>query len=394
VAISRVIGTAMRGRSKERPELAQTPLSLSGGISVLSCREGEGFLRRLFEPLGYSVRADPHPLDEEFPEWGESRYFSVGLSGEVRLQELLSHLYVLVPVLDDDKHYWVGEDEVDKLLRHSGEWLAGHPEKEVIAERYLKHRSTLSNEALSRLTEEEEAEGLEREEEALEEIMLSESLQALEAAASSGRDVGALLGRYRQRMEAVDHYVDAYRRYSWPVLSLDDLRIAPFHLLATEGEVHTDKDHGWHMKMLARLCEADASLLLATSYTTVETTDPESMEAGIRWWEEITGRGGEGMVVKPLDFVVRGRRGLVQPGVKCRGREYLRIIYGPEYTAPGNLERLRTRRLGTKRSLALREFALGVEALERFVRREPLYRVHECVFGVLALESEPVDPRL
>jgi protein phosphatase len=222
---------------------------------------------------------------------------------------------------------------------------------------------------------------------------LSESLQALEAAASSGQDVGALLGRYRQRMEAVDHYVDAYRRYSWPVRSLDDLRIAPFHLLATEGAVHTNKDHGWHMKRLARLCEADASLLLATSHTMVETTDPESMAAGTRWWE-ITGGGGEGMVVKPLDFVAMGRRGLVQLGVKCRGREYLRIIYGPEYTTPGNLERLRSRRLGTKRSLALREFALGVEALERFVRREPLYRVHECVFGVLALESEPVDPRL
>jgi len=100
------------------------------------------------------------------------------------------------------------------------------------------------------------------------------------------------------------------------------------------------------------------------------------------------------MVVKPLEFIAKSRRGLVQPAVKCRGREYLRIIYGPEYTASQNLERLRSRRLSTKRSLALREFALGVEALERFVRREPLRRVHECVFGVLALESEPVDPRL
>src|SRR5215210_2104107 len=159
VAISRVFGTAMRGRSKERPELAQTPLSLSAGISVRPCREGEGFLRRLFEPLGYSVRADPHPLDEEFPEWGESRYFTVGLSGEVRLQDLLSHLYVLVSVLDDDKHYWVGDDEVDKLLERGGEWLAAHPEREVIAERYLKHQRTLSNEALSRLIEEEGDEG-------------------------------------------------------------------------------------------------------------------------------------------------------------------------------------------------------------------------------------------
>jgi protein phosphatase len=200
--------------------------------------------------------------------------------------------------------------------------------------------------------------------------------------------------RYEERIEEVGRYVDAYGRYSWPVRSLDDLRLAPFHLLASEGAVHTDKDHGWHMGVLGRFCEADAGLLLATSHTRVKTTDPESIEKGVRWWEEITDRGGEGMVVKPLDFVARGRRGMVQPGIKCRGREYLRIIYGPEYAAPENLERLRSRRLGTKRSLALREFALGVEALERFVRREPLYRVHECVFGVLALESEPVDPRL
>src|SRR6185369_15504843 len=112
------------------------------------------------------------------------------------------------------------------------------------------------------------------------------------------------------------------------------------------------------------------------------------------WWEDLTAGGGEGMVVKPLDFIARGKRGLLQPAVKCRGREYLRIIYGPEYTAPANLERLRSRGLGAKRALALREFSLGLEALQRFVHREPLRRVHECVFGVLALESEPVDPRL
>ena len=135
-------------------------------------------------------------------------------------------------------------------------------------------------------------------------------------------------------------------------------------------------------------------MLFATRYMVVDVTDPESEARGIAWWEEMTGKGGEGMVVKPLPFVTRGRKGLVQPAVKCRGREYLRIIYGPEYTLPENLERLRARGLHAKRSLALREFALGVEALERFVRREPLRRVHECVFGVLALESEPVDPRL
>jgi protein phosphatase len=189
-------------------------------------------------------------------------------------------------------------------------------------------------------------------------------------------------------------YVDAYRRYCWPVASLDDLRIAPFHILASEGAVHSAKDHVWHMETIARICAADERLLLATPHHVVDLNDVESQQRAITWWEELTNAGGEGMVVKPLGFTESGRRGLVQPAVKCRGREYLRIIYGPEYTAPQNLERLRARAVGGKRSLAIREFALGIEALDRFVRREPLRRVHECVFGVLALESEPVDPRL
>jgi protein phosphatase len=138
----------------------------------------------------------------------------------------------------------------------------------------------------------------------------------------------------------------------------------------------------------------DASFIRPTRHLVVDLDYPESVSSGIRWWEEVTEVGGEGMVVKPLDGIVHGRRGLVQPGVKVRGREYLRIIYGPEYTAPQNMERLKERSLGHKRSLAVRELALGVEGLERFVGGEPLYRVHECVFGVLALESEPVDPRL
>jgi hypothetical protein len=148
------------------------------------------------------------------------------------------------------------------------------------------------------------------------------------------------------------------------------------------------------METLARVCKADPGLLMATPYRRVDLSAAASQEEATRWWEQITEAGGEGMVVKPLDFVQRGRKGVVQPAVKCRGREYLRIIYGPEYTREENLARLRQRGLGAKRSLAIREFALGVEALERFVRLEPLRRVHECVFGVLALESEPVDPRL
>ena len=126
----------------------------------------------------------------------------------------------------------------------------------------------------------------------------------------------------------------------------------------------------------------------------IDVTDNAAVEQASRWWEELTSKGGEGMVVKPLDFIARGPKGLVQPAIKCRGREYLRIIYGPEYTADDQLPRLRSRGLSGKRSLAAREFSLGIEALERFVAREPLRRVHECVFGVLALESEPVYPRL
>lgn len=228
---------------------------------------------------------------------------------------------------------------------------------------------------------------------------LPHAVAALERAATRLEEAERekLLGlenEYRRREQDVNQFVAAYRQYCWPVESLADLRLAPFHLLATEGHVHTDRDHLWHLQTLAEVCRADAEILLATAYRVVDVTDPASQAAGTAWWEELTGRGGEGMVVKPLSFIHKGRRGLSQPAVKCRGREYLRIIYGPEYTADANLARLRARGLGRKRSLAMGEFALGVEGLERFVRREPLRRVHECVFGVLALESEPVDPRL
>src|SRR5712691_9569518 len=223
---------------------------------------------------------------------------------------------------------------------------------------------------------------------------LSESVASLECLALKNDDGLPLIEHYKQRLDAANRYVDSYRRYCWQVRSLSDLKLAPFHLLATEGQVHVNHNHVWHMEKLAEVCNASDGLLLATLYKQVDVTDTESVEAATSWWTELTSRGGEGMVIKPFDFVVRGRRGLVQPAVKCRGREYLRIIYGPEYVLPENLERLRSRSLSAKRSLALREFALGIEALERFTRGEPLRRVHECVFGVLALESEPVDPRL
>jgi protein phosphatase len=223
---------------------------------------------------------------------------------------------------------------------------------------------------------------------------LGETAAALDAAAARGVDVSALAETYAERASLAERYVAAYARYCWPVASVNDLRLAPFHVMATEGVVHADKDHAWHMRTLGELTAAGSPVLFTTRHLLVNVTDPDSEAAAIAWWEEMTAAGGEGMVVKPLPFVAKGSRGLVQPAVKCRGREYLRIIYGPEYTLPENLTRLRQRGLHAKRSLALREFALGVEALERFVRLEPLRRVHECVFGVLALESEPVDPRL
>ncbi|NLF09758.1 MAG: polynucleotide kinase-phosphatase [Pirellulaceae bacterium] len=211
---------------------------------------------------------------------------------------------------------------------------------------------------------------------------------------SHASNVEGLLHQYENRSEAIEQLVSAYRQYCWPVQSLNDLKLAPFHLMATEGKVHTDQDHVWHMETLAAICRHDPAMLMTTPFKVVDLTDPESQQQGVDWWLKLTSRGGEGMVVKPYQFIASGSKGLVQPAVKCRGREYLRIIYGPEYTFPENLSRLRKRGLATKRSLALREFALGIESLERFVRQEPLRRVHECVFGVLALESEPVDPRL
>jgi hypothetical protein len=213
-------------------------------------------------------------------------------------------------------------------------------------------------------------------------------------AVGRGLDAGELLDRLNTRCDNAAAYVAAYEHYSWPVVRLNDLRLAPFHILATEGAVHTDRSHTWHMEMLAEICGADPELLVATPHRLVDLSNPTERDAALGWWEELTARGGEGIVIKPADFVAKGPRGLVQPALKCRGREYLRIIYGPDYTMPEHIERLRERGLGRKRALALREFALGVEGLQRYVRGEPLRRVHECVFGVLALESEPVDPRL
>lgn len=213
-------------------------------------------------------------------------------------------------------------------------------------------------------------------------------------AAARGVDVGMLRDRTADRMARAEAYAKAWQPYVWPVNAVSDLRVAPFHLLASEGAVHFDKDHLWHMRIGAQLAEHGGPLLQATNWRTASLDDEPALDDLAQWWEERTSRGSEGMVVKPLSFISHGEKGLLQPALKVRGREYLRIIYGPEYDAPENLSRLKVRGLGGKRSLALREFALGHEALTRFVARAPLRKVHECVFAVLALESEPIDPRL
>jgi polynucleotide kinase-phosphatase len=223
---------------------------------------------------------------------------------------------------------------------------------------------------------------------------LPSAVAGLSAANARGIDVAGLLARTRQRASDVAAYRAAYRRYCWPTDGLDGVRLAPFQLLAAEGATHHERPHSWHLALAGRLAIADPELFKVTATRTVDTTDPDAVQAATRWWDEMTDAGGEGMVVKPAGNLTIAARGLVQPGVKVRGREYLRIIYGPDYTLQENLTRLRGRNLGRKRSLALREYALGLESLERAARGEALWRVHECVFAVLAMESEPVDPRL
>ncbi|MGK5729538.1 polynucleotide kinase-phosphatase [Streptomyces sp. URMC 124] len=264
------------------------------------------------------------------------------------------------------------------------------------------------------------------------------ALAALESAAGRGVDVSELLDRQRGRAADAAAFTQAYRRYCWTTGDsaqgwpgeqaetqslrrvgakgtdgLDGIRMAPFQILAVQGRSLAGLPHDQQLALIDRMIEAEMydaeannglcaytpvyvnRLLAPTRRLVVDTEDEESVAAGVQWWLDLTGAGGEGMVVKPLQGLVRTANGrLVQPGVKCRGREYLRIIYGPEYTRPDNLTRLRARHLGHKRSLALREYALGLEALDRLAAGEPLWRVHEAVFGVLALESEPVDPRL
>ena len=223
---------------------------------------------------------------------------------------------------------------------------------------------------------------------------LTAAADVLARAAATGLDVDGLLQRTRARLDNAAEFTAAYRRYCWETDGLTGVRLAPFQILASEGAAHHQRPHSWHLDLADRLAAADPGLFTSTRRLFVDTADPSSVAAGVAWWEDLIAGGGEGMVVKPAPNLTTGRKGLAQPGLKVRGPDYLRLIYGPDYTAAENLDRLRQRGLGHKRSLALREYALGLEALDRVARGEPLWRVHECVFAVLALESEPVDPRL
>lgn len=223
---------------------------------------------------------------------------------------------------------------------------------------------------------------------------LTAASQVLTAAADRGLDVADLAGRTQTRLADAQAFTTAYGRYCWSVDGLTGLRLAPFRILAGQDANYAVREGDWHHTLLGRLATAAPELIVPTRCARVDLDDETSEAAATSWWDELTDAGGEGMVVKPAAGLARGKHGLAQPGVKCRGPQYLRIIYGPEYRQPANLERLRGRALGRKRSLALREYALGLEALDRFVGGDPLWRVHEAVFAVLALESEPVDPRL
>ena len=216
----------------------------------------------------------------------------------------------------------------------------------------------------------------------------------MKAALGRGIDVAGLAARTAERAAHVAAFVEAYRRYCWDVDGTDGIAIAPFQILAAEGEMLARRPHRWHLDELDALAQHEPLTLRRTDRRFVRLDDESSVAEASAWWESLTAAGGEGAVIKPAEPIVTTGRGFVQPGVKCRGREYLRLTYGPEYLEPANLKRLRQRSHGRKASLARREFALGIEALDRFVANEHPARVHECVFGVLALESEPVDPRL
>ncbi len=215
----------------------------------------------------------------------------------------------------------------------------------------------------------------------------------LEKAAERGVSLSDIDSKVVASQRNAKAFREAYGQYCWSVKGLEDIQLAPFHIMAGEAGLFVDRDHRWHMETIARIAQTSEGLVIKTPYRVVDIDDSLQIKDAIDWWHGLT-QSGEGMVVKPLQFVEKGERGRLQPAIKVRGQAYLRLIYGQDYTLKTALERLKVRALGTKRRLAFNEFGLGIEALERFVAHAPLRQIHECVFAVLAMNSEPVDPRL
>ncbi len=223
---------------------------------------------------------------------------------------------------------------------------------------------------------------------------LTDSIAALTKAQTRGIAVEHLVTDYMTRKEKIEKYITSYRNYCRETNGIEGLVYAPFHILGTEGKTYFDKQHPWHLQTIKNFCDFNTKYLMVTANVLVDLQNTDSIQNAIDWWTALTSQGGEGMVVKPLDYISSFKGRILQPAMKCRGSEYLRIIYGPEYDSMRNLEILKERNVKVKRELAIKEFTLGLESLDRFVNQEPLRRIHECVFGVLAMESESVDPRL
>ncbi|WP_027708765.1 polynucleotide kinase-phosphatase [Zooshikella ganghwensis] len=224
--------------------------------------------------------------------------------------------------------------------------------------------------------------------------VLPVAYQLLEQAALRGVDLNGLNQRIATHHQHISGFRQAYQQYCWSVTEVNQLKLAPFHIMASEGAMHTDKNHQWHMAHISDLAKASKGLIQATDYRIIHPVEEHECQEVTQWWQSLLEKGSEGIVIKPMDFVCHTNVGLAQPALKVRGKEYLRLIYGPNYDAPENLVRLKKRGLGKKRRLAIKEFSLGLAALQRFVGQEPLRRVHECILGVIALSAEPVDPRL
>lgn len=225
---------------------------------------------------------------------------------------------------------------------------------------------------------------------------LNEVLPIIEMTKNRSIDISSLELEYTKKYDNTIKYKKSYENYSRTANSLEDYKIAPFHILATENNLHTNKNHIWHMEEISKICDKnnENGILLMTNYKVINLNNENQINDLIQWWENLTSNGGEGIVIKPLDYISYKNEQLIQPAIKCRGKEYLRIIYGIDYSNIENLVRLKNRAVNRKMKLAINEFVLGIESLKRFVENSSLNRVYECSFGVLAMESDYIDPRL